>query len=134
MPALSHISETGDPPVERRSVRRWIVDCEARLRMAGGERAGRLTDLSESGAQFETESPPPVGASGMFGWGEHEVFCKVAWSKPASCGLAFERAIAPWIVEATAHGVEESSTPVANFGRIPLGEKRSRRQALVYGE
>lgn len=134
MAAVQHSFGIDDSPVERRSVRRRVVDCEARLRTASGDRMGRLTDLSETGARFEAECPPPAGTSVMLSWGNHEFFGQVMWTKEASCGLLFERAIASWVVEDTAHAVEESSAPVANFGRIPLGEKRSRRFTLVSGE
>ena len=114
---------------DRRIARRYLVDCPARLALAGGERDGRLSDLSEHGARLETAQPPAPGTTGFLRWGKEEHYCKVIWSNETRCGLQFDRPIPTRIVEATCLHVEVSLKPVAALGRIPLGEKRSRRFA-----
>ena len=111
---------------DRRVARRYVVDCPARMAMAGGERDGRLTDLSESGARLETTQPPVAGTTGFLRWGKEEHYCKVIWSDDGRCGLQFERPVALSVVEATCSHVEVSLKPVATLGRIPLGQRRSR--------
>ena len=112
---------------DRRVARRYLVDCAARMVMSGGEREGRLSDLSENGARLDTGLPPPPGTTGFLRWGNEEHYCQVIWSNEGRCGLQFERPIATSVVEATCSHVEVSLKPVAALGRIPLGEKRSRR-------
>lgn len=119
---------------DRRSVQRYVVDCEARFKMVGGELSGRLSDLSEAGARFDTQAPPSLGVSGMLEWADQSHFCKVIWSKDGSCGVAFERPISISVVGNTCETIEEEQGPVANFGNIPLGQKRSRRASLVSKE
>jgi hypothetical protein len=116
---------------DRRVARRYLVDCPARMVMSGGGRDGRLSDLSEHGARLETGLPPPPGTTGFLRWGSEEHYCKVIWSKDSCCGLQFEKPIATSIVEATCSHVEVSLKPVAALGRIPIGQKRSRRFASV---
>lgn len=115
---------------ERRTVQRYTVDCPARLKMLGGDREGRLSDLSEAGARFETSNPPQEGVSGLLAWGDHEFFGKIAWANDRSCGLEFERPIPLAVVEQTCEIVEVQSGPVANFGNIPVAT-RGRRASLV---
>ncbi|WP_345725624.1 PilZ domain-containing protein [Qipengyuania proteolytica] len=116
---------------DRRIARRYAVDCAARLQLLGGEREGRLRDLSVDGAQLEAVDPPMEGVSGLLTWADQEHFCKVVWVKGSCCGLVFERSIPPSIVERTVEPVEIESGPVANFSNIPLGQKRSRRAAFL---
>ena len=118
---------------ERRTVQRYSVDCEARLKMLGGDREGRLSDLSEAGARFETSKPPQEGSSGLLSWGNHEFFGKVVWANENSCGLVFERPIPLSVVEQSCEIVEVQTGPVANFGNIPVA-KRGRRASLVSRE
>ena len=115
---------------ERRTVQRYSVDCSARLKMPGGNRDGRLSDLSQSGARFETPSPPQQGVSGLLVWENHEFFGKVVWSRDTSCGFLFERPIPTAVVEETCDVVEVESGPVAKFDNIPVA-KRGRRASLV---
>ena len=117
-------------PEERRSVQRYTVDCAAKLKMLGGDREGRLSDLSEAGARFDTPRPPQEGVSGLLAWGDHEYFGKVVWANENSCGLIFERPIPLSVVEQTCEVVEVQSGPVANFGNIPVAT-RGRRSGLV---
>jgi hypothetical protein len=116
---------------ERRMVKRWVVDCQARLSMPGGERDGRLSDLSAAGARFEGPNAPAQGTSGFLAWGGEEHFCRVIWSNGASCGLTFERPISLDVIRNTAEMVEEETGPIANLDRIPIARKRSQRLALV---
>lgn len=116
---------------DRRVARRYLVDCPARMVMSGGERDGRLSDLSEHGARLDTLQPPPAGTTGFLRWGSEEHYCKVIWANDGCCGLQFERPIARAIVEATCSHVEVSLKPVAALGRIPIGQKRSRRFAAA---
>lgn len=116
---------------ERRAVKRYSVDCPARLKMLGGDREGRLSDLSERGARLETRSPPNEGVSGLLAWGGQEHFCKVIWANDGSCGLLFEQPIPLSVVEQSVEALEVQTGPVANFGNIPIGQKRSRRAAML---
>ena len=115
---------------ERRTVQRYTVDCPAKLKMLGGDREGRLSDLSEAGARFETPNPPQEGVSGLLSWGGHEFFGKVVWANENSCGMIFERPIPLSVVEQTCEVVEVQGGPVANFGNIPVAS-RGRRASLV---
>ena len=115
---------------DRRTVQRFTVDCPAKLKMLGGDREGRLSDLSEAGARLETPNPPQEGVSGLLAWGEHEFFGKVVWANDNSCGMVFERPIPQSVVESTCEIVEVQSGPVANFGNIPVAS-RGRRVSLV---
>ena len=114
---------------DRRLVKRHSVDCPARLKMAGGDRQGRLSDISEAGVRFHTDNPPVQGISGMLEWNGHEYFGKVVWVNDQGCGVVFERAIPSFVVEQTvASAASEVATgPVAKFGNIPLGQKRGLR-------
>lgn len=111
---------------DRRVARRYLVDCPARLAIAGGERDGRLSDLSEHGARLETALPPPPGTTGFLRWNGEDHYCKVIWSNDTRCGLQFERPIASALVEATCSAMEIAFKPVAALGRIPLGQRRGR--------
>lgn len=115
---------------ERRTVQRYTVDCPAQLKMLGGNRDGRLSDLSEAGARFDTPNPPQEGVSGLLAWGDHEFFGKIVWANENSCGMVFERPIPLSIVEMTCDVVETQGGPVANFGNIPVAS-RGRRSSLV---
>lgn len=119
---------------ERRTVRRWTVDCEAWLRLVGGVFRGRLTDLSEKGARFACETLPIVGARAMINFSDQEHFGKIVWASDGQCGLLFERPIPASVVQACSIETEIELGPVARFGNIPLGQKRSRRLSLVSDE
>ena len=110
---------------DRRVARRYVVDCPARFTMAGGDRDGRLSDLSEHGARLETGVMPAVGTTGFLRWSGEDHYCKVIWSAQGRCGLQFERPISLALVESTCSQIEVSLRPVAAVGRIPLGQRRS---------
>lgn len=116
---------------ERRTVQRYMVDCEATLKMLGGVRTGRLSDLSEAGARFDTSNPPQRGASGLISWQDQEYFGKVVWVNENSCGIRFDRPIPSSVVEESCEMVEVQAGPVANFGNIPMAQ-RGRRASLIY--
>lgn len=122
---------TAEVQPDRRVARRYVVDCPARLTMSGGDRDGRLTDLSEHGARFETASPPVAGTTGFLRWEGEEHYCTVIWTAEGRCGLKFDRAIRTGLVEKTCSHVEVTLKPVAAVGRIPLGQRRSGRVATV---
>ncbi|MAW91170.1 MAG: hypothetical protein CL575_04950 [Altererythrobacter sp.] len=122
--------KSGQKSEERRTVQRYSVDCTSRLKMPGGNRDGRLSDLSQTGARFETANPPQQGVSGLLSWGEHEFFGKIVWTRDSSCGFLFERPIPASVVEETCDVVEVESGPVAKFDNIPVA-KRGRRASLV---
>lgn len=115
---------------ERRLAKRRPVDCPARLKLLGGERDGRLSDLSEAGARFDTSDPPGADVSGLLMWNDHAFFGKVVWAKEGSCGIVFERPVPAGIVDQTiavaAAPADAPQGPVARFGNIPLGQKRGR--------
>lgn len=118
---------TAEVHPDRRVARRYVVDCPARFTMAGGDRDGRLSDLSQHGARLETASPPVAGTTGFLRWNGEEHYCTVIWSSGGRCGFKFERPIALGLVEATCSRVEVTLRPVAAVGRIPLGQRRSGR-------
>lgn len=97
--------------------------------MPRGEHHGRLSDLSEEGARFELDRPPPQGISGMLAIGDFEAFCQVQWASETACGLAFERPIPAALVARLAAERVTHGGPAANFGNIPLGQRRSQRFA-----
>lgn len=119
---------------DRRLAKRRTVDCPARLKLLGGERQGRLSDLSEAGARFEVCDPPGKDVSGLLVWNDHAFFCKVVWAMEGSCGIVFERPIPPGVVEQTVAAADPAGAtqgPVARFGHIPLGQKRGRGFTVV---
>lgn len=116
---------------DRRTVRRWTVDCEAKLQLVGGAISGSLTDLSERGARMTASSLPVVGVSGMLSWGDQHHYCTVVWARDGACGVVFERHLPLSIVATFSTEIEVELGPVANFGNIPLAQKRSRRFSLV---
>lgn len=101
------------------------VECPAELHLIGSIRAGKLSDLSVTGARFQTGEPPQAGLSGMLKWQTHEAFCKVVWSVGELCGLAFDRPLKRALIDRTLEH-EARTAPVAAVGNIPLGQKRSR--------
>lgn len=111
---------------ERRVARRQVVDCPARFDMAGGGRDGRLVDLSEHGARFDTTVPPVQGSTGFLRWNGEDHYCTVIWTAGSCCGLQFERPIAAEVVDATCSHVEVALKPVAAVGRIQMGQRRGR--------
>lgn len=113
-------------PAERRAVRRHTVDCRAKLKMLGGDRDGRLSDLSEAGARFDTPNPPTEGVTCLLSWNGHEHFGKIVWANENGCGLIFERSIPMSIVLETAQAVDEPTGPIANFGNIPIAPRGRR--------
>lgn len=121
--------KTAEVQSDRRVARRFVVDCAARLTLSGGNRDGRLTDLSEHGARFETAQPPPIGMAGFLKWDGEEHYCKVIWCKDGRCGLHFERPLPPGLVEKACSRVEVSLKTVAAVGRIPLGRRRGQLTA-----
>jgi len=121
--------KTAEVQPDRRVARRFIVDCPARLVLSGGNRDGRLTDLSEHGARFESAHPPAVGTAGFLRWEGEEHYGKVIWVADGRCGIQFERPITTGLVEKTCSHVEVSLKTVAAVGRIPLGQRRSSRVA-----
>lgn len=123
--------KTAEVQPDRRVARRYIVDCPARLKLSGGGRDGRLTDLSEHGARFETAAPPAAGTTGFLRWEGEEHYCTVIWTADGRCGLKFDRPIQTGLVEKTCSHVEVTLKPVATVGRIPLGQRRSGRVATV---
>lgn len=113
-------------PVERRVAHRHTVDCKARLKMLGGDREGRLSDLSEMGARFDTSNPPSEGVTCLLSWNGHEYFGKIVWTNENSCGLIFERPIPLSVVSETVQAVDLPTGPIANFGNIPIAPRGRR--------
>ncbi|MFN2100835.1 PilZ domain-containing protein [Altererythrobacter sp. MF3-039] len=112
--------------IERRSSVRYRVDCPAQLRMPMGDRQGWLYDISQDGARFTTNNPPPTGTSGLLEWETHEAFGKIIWSNEDGCGIEFERPISRNQLEQFASTQSEPSGPVAKFGNIPVAPKGRR--------
>ncbi|WP_375290152.1 PilZ domain-containing protein [Qipengyuania sp.] len=118
----SYLSRTAHA-ADRRAYQRLTVDCHAQLVLPSGERAGRISDLSESGARFETEKPPLAGTSARLLWGDQDRPCRVMWSSDGRCGLHFDRPIDNTIVARTASGEQGAQ---GRFGRV-IGQSSSLR-------
>ncbi|HEY3845519.1 MAG TPA: methyl-accepting chemotaxis protein [Acetobacteraceae bacterium] len=64
--SVNRVVRTSTAEVDRRQVPRHLVDLQCRLSVAGyGERAARVTDLSEGGAAIRDALLAPVGARGV---------------------------------------------------------------------
>ena len=113
-------------PIERRSSARYRVDCPAQLRMPMGDRQGWVYDISQDGARFTTNNPPPSGTSGLLEWGMHEAFGKIIWANEDGCGIEFERPLQREVIEAMAAENATPTGPVAKFGNIPVAAKGRR--------
>ena len=110
--------------VDRRASVRSRVDCSVQLRMPGGDRLGRLIDISEKGARLQLDNPPRAGVTAMLQWGAHEIFCEVAWANEGACGVFFERPLLREVLIETTGAGDESAMPVADPKQIPIGKKR----------
>lgn len=115
---------------ERRASPRTSLSCPARLRTCFGDRTGSLSDLSISGARFNTENPPKEGTTALLEWESHDAICRVVWSKADACGVIFERPIARHIVEKSAPPPLPAEPP-AELSKIPTGQRSSLRAVLV---
>ena len=116
---------------ERRKMQRQSVDCPACFETHSGVLDVRLSDLSRTGARFDTDTPPGKGASGLLCWNGEEFFGSVVWIEDGSCGFVFERPIPQAVFNATVYVEEIELGPVANFGNIPVASRR--RRGLVAG-
>jgi hypothetical protein len=123
---------TASIPDERRASPRTPMDCPARLRTCFGDRAGTLGDLSVAGARFQTDNPPKAGTTALLEWDGHDAICRIVWTKPDACGLAFEPPIARRIVGQYAAPAGPAE-PSAELGRIAPGKRSSLRAVLMKG-
>ena len=110
--------------IDRRASVRSRVDCAAQLRMPGGDRMGRLIDISDKGARLRLADPPRVGASALLQWGSHEFFCEVAWANECTCGVFFEKPLRREVLVETTSASKGETVPVADPKQIPVGKKR----------
>ncbi len=118
-------------PDERRSAERSRIDCPAQLHLTIGVRFGSLWDLSLGGARVRVSDPPRVGSEVLLKWQSHEAFCHVIWATEDMCGLSFDRALSPEMLDESLKEEQEAAKtrpagPVAAVGNIPLGQKRRR--------
>jgi hypothetical protein len=116
--------------IERRSAPRTPVTCPARLRTCFGDRVGVLSDLSISGARFQSEDPPKEGTTALLEWDGHDAICRVVWSRGSMCGILFERPIPRHVVERCAPSAVPAEPP-AEVARIPHGRRSSLRAVLL---
>ncbi len=116
---------------ERRKMQRQTVHCPACFETHGGVLDVVLSDLSRTGARFDTETPPAKGVSGLLSWNGREFFGTVVWTEDGRCGFVFERPIPQAVFNATVYIEEVESGPIANFGNIPVA--RRGRRGLVAG-
>lgn len=91
-----------------------------------GDRQGWLYDISQDGARFTTNNPPPVGTSALLEWATYEAFGKVIWSNKDGCGIEFEKPLSREVVETMAASRSAPTGPVAQFGNIPVAPKGRR--------
>ncbi len=113
-------------PVERRMAARARADCPVRLQTAGGDRHGRLWDLSETGAQVLVDDPPAENSIALLKWNDVEVFCRIVWSANDMCGVMFEKPISRQTVAETVGEPAVDQGPAATVSNIPIGQRRSR--------
>lgn len=116
----------GDVHADRRASARRSSDERACLHLPGGDRNGRLIDISERGARLQVTNPPIAGALALLKWGSHEVFCRIAWSGGDHCGVLFERPISLELVTRTSDAVSRRDGLAADPNKIPAGRKRAR--------
>lgn len=110
---------------DRRRTARFIVEVPARIRTVIGDRECRISNISDHGARIETEEPPPAGIAACLIMGDEEIFCTVKWSKEGGCGVEFDHTIGPHTLEALATRAPVEAGPIANRGRIQMGQRRS---------
>lgn len=115
--------EDGESHVERRVAERAQVDFPARLQTPGGTRNARLADLSETGARVLVSDPPKAGIVALIQIGKREMFCRVAWSRDGSCGIAFEKPLPSELVAAITGKVPVQPILSGNPTRNPLARK-----------
>lgn len=119
------VANTGISALERRDAKRALTDCPAELRLPSGIRSAQLYDISQTGAQLSLANPPPVGASALLKWGQHEYFVTVAWASATLCGVIFDRPISDDIVYESAQMPAPALGPAARVSNIALGGRRS---------
>lgn len=108
---------------DRRGEQRLSVSCEARLITLGGDRVGRLCDLSTAGARMEMHPLPTQGATALLKWLSHERLCTVVWVKDGKCGLRFDK---PLSLDVVGECVEHrGAVQGPQLSRIAAGRKRS---------
>ena len=117
---------------ERRQAEREEVSCQVVLHTSYARMRGMLTDLATGGARFVAELVPGEGVSALLEWEGHDSICRVVWTKPDACGLAFEPRLARHIVDKYAAPARPAEPP-AELGRIAQGKRSSVRTVLVRG-
>lgn len=93
--------EKEKPVIERRSSPRTRVDCMVVMVNPSGNVAGRLFDISETGARITAEKPPGKGCAVILDWPYGEAYGFITWSKPGMCGVQFEAPIPLTMLEKT---------------------------------
>lgn len=111
--------------IERRRTGRMLIEVPMSFKTVSGVRECQMTNISDSGAMLEMESPPATGVSGWLVMGDDEIYCTVIWAKEASCGIEFERALGSHTLEQYVSDNTREAGPAANRSNIQMGRKRS---------
>lgn len=110
---------------ERRRTGRLLVDIPVALRTVTGLRECKITNISDSGARLEMETPPAPGVSGWLVMGEDEIYCTSIWYAEGACGIEFEHTLRPGMFAKLAGEKLKDAGPIANRGNIQMGRRRS---------
>jgi hypothetical protein len=89
----ARMEEPAPPPEEdencRRASKRARVLLSATVATADGELAGRLRDISRTGAVIEAAFAPPIGTVVLFRSGSIDVEAEILWSRDGRFGIRF---------------------------------------------
>lgn len=111
--------------IERRRTGRMLIEIPMSFKTVSGLRECQMTNISDTGAMLEMESPPSMGVSGWLVMGADEIYCTVIWAKEGSCGIEFERALASQTLDQIVSDKARETGPAANRSNIQMGRKRS---------
>ena len=60
-----------------------------------------LENISKSGAKLAITGAPAIGTEVVLQWHEHDAFGTVRWASATHCGVLFESAVPPNVLQAT---------------------------------
>ena len=111
--------------IERRRTGRMLIEIPMSFKTVSGVRECQMTNISDTGAMLEMESPPSMGVSGWLMMGADEIYCTVIWTNEKSCGIEFERSLGSDTLNEIVGDKTRDVGPAANRGNIQMGRKRS---------
>ncbi len=113
--------------VQRRTVRRIIVDYPAQLQTIRGPAEARIVDISERGAKLHFTGAVEPCTNARLRIDGAETYCNVIWSREGKCGLEFVERLKPQTLADVLEHAREEFTPIACTQMIPRGQKRQGR-------